>query len=73
MTPQSIYRLRTEGQNQASQYIPRRSLRSLGGYNQRKTDRRRNLMHMLQDIVTIQDYMTLMKAVFGHVTWEDIA
>jgi len=32
MTPQSIYRLRTDGQ-QASQYIPRRSLRSLGGYN----------------------------------------
>jgi len=34
MTLQSIYRLCTEGQNQASQYIPR-SLRSLGGYNYR--------------------------------------
>jgi len=33
MTPQSIYRLRTDGQNQASQYIHPRSLRSLGGYN----------------------------------------
>jgi len=32
MTPQSIYRLYTDGQK-ASQYIPRRSLRSLGGYN----------------------------------------
>jgi len=34
MTPQSIYRLRTDSDGQqASQYIPRRSLRSLGGYN----------------------------------------
>ena len=32
MTPQSIYRLLTDGQT-SSQYIPRRSLRSLGGYN----------------------------------------
>jgi len=38
MTPQSIYRLRTEGRNQASQYL-RRSLRSLGGYNKKKIRR----------------------------------
>jgi len=40
MMPHSIYRLRTEGQNHASQYIPR-SLRSLGRYKDDLEDKAR--------------------------------